>query len=478
MSLYNALPPSTLFDIKECVGSGNFGDVYRAINNVTKAVVAIKVVNLEHTDEDIDLLAQEIFFLAELRSPFITRYITTIMEDVSMWIVMEYCGGGSCADLIKTCYRNGIPEEKVSFITRCVLFGLQYLHEQMKIHRDIKAANILLTDKGTVKLGDFGVSGQLKATLKRDTFVGTPYWMAPEIINKDYQGYDEKADIWSLGITVYELVKGLPPLAKYDPVKVMASLPKRKPPELHGHYSGAIKRFIACCLMKEPKERLSAKELLSTEFILFYENRVLDLKADVDVCREIKLNQNSYIKRPKFRLSDKFYNTLQGHQWDFDAVPSLQYSKNNKQLITPNPESEKISNFATMLKDSNKKNQTITPTSMNSKSSFKDKNILESKVSNNYELGSGMDIDTDSQIRSNIRKGNNVEKINYFKNVICYSIKRMDERANDANTRASVNALLNVFTNIEAEIPGFSDVFMEEMLVRIDSIGKYILDRS
>lgn len=197
--------PSSLYSIKQCVGRGNFGDVYKACEKVSGKVVAVKVVNLEHTDEDINLLAQEIFFLAELKSPYITNYITTMTEDVSMWIIMEYCGGGSCADLLRNIYNCGLPESKSAYITREVLKGLEYLHEQKKIHRDIKAANILLTDEGKVKLGDFGVSGQIRATLKRGTFVGTPFWMAPEVVSKDSDGYDEKADIWSLGITVYEL---------------------------------------------------------------------------------------------------------------------------------------------------------------------------------------------------------------------------------------------------------------------------------
>ena len=147
------------FTIESCIGRGNFGDVYKATDIRTSKQVAIKVVNLEHTDEDIDTLAQEIFFLSELKSPYVTQYLGTLVEDVSMWIVMEYCGGGSCADLLRLCYRQGLPEQKVSFIVKNVLLGLDYLHSQQKIHRDIKADNILLTESGEVKLGDFGVSG-------------------------------------------------------------------------------------------------------------------------------------------------------------------------------------------------------------------------------------------------------------------------------------------------------------------------------
>ncbi|CCF59154.1 hypothetical protein KAFR_0G01200 [Kazachstania africana CBS 2517] len=502
-NIYNILPPSSLFDIKECVGRGNFGDVYKAIDNITKKYVAIKVINLEYSDEDIDLLAQEIFFLAELKSDYIINYITTIMEDVSMWIVMDYCGGGSCSDLIKIVYPNGIVEEKVSFIVKNVLLGLQYLHEQKKIHRDIKAANILLTDDGQVKLGDFGVSGQIKATLKRDTFVGTPYWMAPEVINKEINnGYDEKVDIWSLGITTYELLKGVPPLSKYDPVKVMTSLVKRKPPKLHGPYNDFTKSFISFCLIKDPKLRPNVQNLLKTDFIFKFNGKIKNLQKDVDLCKKIKNKENgNFIKKPKFPINEKFYNTNDRKEpkeiWDFNTIHSMKSIKNNSSLISPTSDLHSLKQLSPISNSSQLQNasstdqqftkvQTITPLTVNSKS-FKKVRVLTARAQ--YELGSGMDIDTDSQRKeqknncdriedvTDYNGSNKRENVDYFKNVICYSLKRMNERANDEDTKNFVNAILYNFKLTEAQVPGFSEVFMEEILLRMETIQNYFSNK-
>lgn len=156
-------------------------------------VVAIKMINLEDSEDEIKVLVQEIAFLSQLRSPYITHYYGTYLKDVTMWIAMEYCGAGSCSDLLK-CHKK-LSEDVTCFIIRDCLKGLQYLHSEKKIHRDIKSANILLTLDGQVKLADFGVSGQITAThVKKETFVGTPFWMAPEVITRKH-GYNEKADI-------------------------------------------------------------------------------------------------------------------------------------------------------------------------------------------------------------------------------------------------------------------------------------------
>jgi serine/threonine protein kinase len=240
----------------ETIGKGAFGSVHKGIHIPTGEVVALKIINLDTEDDDVADIQREVALLASLRdAPNVTKYFGCYVDGPRVWIVMEWAQGGSVRTLMKAC-KDGIVEEKyIVLIIREALVGLAYLHKSSIIHRDIKAANVLITHTGKVMICDFGVSALLPtASSKRNTFIGTPYWMAPEVA-QPVPNYDTKADIWSLGIMIWEMYKGTPPHSHLLAPQVLQIIPRQKAPRFaESEGSKDMRDFLAHCLMEQPQE--------------------------------------------------------------------------------------------------------------------------------------------------------------------------------------------------------------------------------
>lgn len=217
--------PEQYYELIEKVGVGAYGVVYKAMNKKTEQLVAIKIVPIQG---QVPSLRREIAILRECKSEYIVRYLNSFCKENNMWLVMEYCGAGSIIDIMRILHKEHLSELMISVVLRYVLKGMQYLHKNKKIHRDIKAGNVLLDLEGRVKLADFGVSAQLQNTLaEKDSVIGTPFWMSPEVISKNK--YTIKTDVWSLGITAIELAEGAPPYSHIHPIRALFVI-QNKPP--------------------------------------------------------------------------------------------------------------------------------------------------------------------------------------------------------------------------------------------------------
>ncbi|XP_059655676.1 serine/threonine-protein kinase 1 isoform X2 [Cornus florida] len=280
--------PSTKYELLHELGKGSYGAVYKARDLKTSELVAIKVISLSEGEEGYEEIRGEIEMLQQCNHPNVVRYLGSYQGEEYLWIVMEYCGGGSVADLMNIT-DEALEECQIAYICREALKGLSYLHSIFKVHRDIKGGNILLTEQGEVKLGDFGVAAQLTRTMsKRNTFIGTPHWMAPEVIQENR--YDGKVDVWALGVSAIEMAEGLPPRSTVHPMRVLFMISIEPAPMLEDKekWSLVFHDFVAKCLTKEPRLRPTAAEMLKHKFIEKCKTGASAMLPKIDKARQIR----------------------------------------------------------------------------------------------------------------------------------------------------------------------------------------------
>ena len=383
--------PEQLYTIIQKIGQGNYGSVYKVQDKKTGQILAAKICKIESNNAE--SFYKEINMLKQCNSPFILKYYSSYIKNNTIWIVLEYCEGGSLLDIMRITKSN-YTEKEIASIVKMILKGLQFLHAQKKIHRDIKAGNIMMSSEGLVKLGDFGVSAQLTNSIsKKDSKIGTPYWMSPEVISQ--KSYDSKCDIWSLGITCIELAEGAPPYSEVRTFLVMKKILNNPPKGLTNPklWSNEFNDFVQKCLTVNTVQRPSAVQLLNHKFIINNDqgNGILIQRLNqalplINKVRE-KLNKEE-ILRKKGEDNQNVMDDLD-EEGKLQEKDSLEYSPDESQINLFND--NKCNILYDNYNNSNikKKESKISPSEIISKLGIKSNQLIKDKSNEDTDNNSG-----------------------------------------------------------------------------------------
>ncbi|XP_071591099.1 myosin-IIIa isoform X2 [Heliangelus exortis] len=343
--IFDSFPdPSDTWEIIETIGKGTYGKVFKVLNKKNGSKAAVKILDPVH-DIDEEIEAEYNILKALSDHPNVVKfygmyYKKDVKNGDQLWLVLELCNGGSVTDLVKGFLKRGerMNELIIAYILHEALMGLQHLHENKTIHRDIKGNNILLTTEGGVKLVDFGVSAQLTSTrLRRNTSVGTPFWMAPEVIACEQQldsSYDARCDAWSLGITAIELGDGDPPLADLHPMRALFKIPRNPPPTLQQPelWSPEFNDFINKCLTKDYEKRPTVSSLLQHGFIKQIEGKENVLQRQlmefIDVHQQMGVTEKARFERIHTKKGN-YSKSLVSNQEEVDDLATLEVLDEN-----------------------------------------------------------------------------------------------------------------------------------------------------